>query len=82
MHLQRHGALGECGPSLDEEQDAQYWLDSTRCAETGVSQRETTGPDRRLSNAVGFWCAQMLTLLTQKAQIRIDVVAPQRGYME
>ena len=39
MHLQRHGALGECGPSLDEEQDAQYWLDQP-CAPKPASANE------------------------------------------
>ena len=42
------GVYGGCGPRLNEERDAEYWLSQPGCSEGQARQRETAGRDRQL----------------------------------
>ena len=53
--LQRHGALGECGPALNEEQDAQYWLDQPGAPKPALGNEKPQGKTVDYETLLASW---------------------------
>ena len=41
--LERHGVLGDCGPQLNAERDAQYWLDQPGAPKPKLADEKPQG---------------------------------------
>ncbi len=55
--LQRHGALGECGPILNEERDAQYWLERPGAPKPALADEKPQGQTVDYETLLASWKA-------------------------
>ena len=55
--LQRHGALGECGPILNEERDAQYWLEQPGAPKPALADEKPQGQTVDYETLLASWKA-------------------------
>ena len=53
--LQRHGALGDCGPALNEERDAQYWLDQPGAPKPALANEKPQGQTVDYEKLLASW---------------------------
>ena len=53
--LQRHGALGECGPVLNDEQDAQYWLNQPGAPKPALDNEKPQGQTVDYETLLASW---------------------------
>ena len=53
--LQRHGALGECGPVLNDEQDAQYWLNQPGAPKPALDNEKPQGKTVDYETLLASW---------------------------
>ena len=53
--LQRHGALGDCGPALNEERDAQYWLDQPGAPKPALANEKPQGQTVDYETLLASW---------------------------
>ena len=53
--LQRHGVLGECGPELNEERDAAYWLTQPGAPKLKLDNEKPQGETVAYSELIEAW---------------------------
>lgn len=55
QRLQRHGVLGECGPELNEERDAAYWLAQPGAPKPKLTNEKPQGETVAYSQLIEAW---------------------------
>ena len=55
--LARHGVLGECGPQLNEERDAQYWFDQPGAPKPKLDNEKPQGETVPYDELIKVWQA-------------------------
>ena len=63
--LQRHGALGECGPVLNDEQDAQYWLNQPGAPKPALENEKPQGQTVDYETLLASWVSAEAAADTQ-----------------
>ncbi|MEM7080909.1 MAG: carbohydrate ABC transporter substrate-binding protein, partial [Pseudomonadota bacterium] len=53
--LGRHGVLGECGPQLNEERDAQFWLDQPGAPKPRLANEKPQGVTIAYDELIKTW---------------------------
>ena len=53
--LQRHGARGECGPVLNDEQDAQSWLNQPGAPKPALDNEKPQGQTVDYETLLASW---------------------------
>lgn len=56
--LARHGVLGECGPKMNEERDAQYWLDQPGAPKPKLANEKPQGETVPYETLISVWAAE------------------------
>ena len=56
--LQQHGTLGECGPRLNEERDAEYWFSQPGAPKPALDNEKPQGETVDYETLLSSWTAQ------------------------
>ncbi len=53
--IERHGVQGDCGPKLNEERDAQYWLDQPGAPQPKLAEEKPKGETVAYEDLIQAW---------------------------